>query len=385
MATFLEPTFDEELANPQKRKTMTASPAHSNTRWISSGLAAAAASLVLCAGGAKADVVFQADFNGSDGGTGGPTDIVTMGGTATIAAVAPGGASSNINNPGVNGTNQITSSTPWGGGSYFNSQVNNPGTLNTFQEPVTVTFTSAANSFASLQSTDVNGHTALNGGFDLFVRANSVPTVDCTWFRPIDISNQSGTAGLRLILGSSPNGDIQFDLHSGTGALSNFTLISGTGGGGGFAYGSGQGALISSGNFHPNSFSTEHIAFTFRTDANGLITAELFGVEGTGAIDATATPLISETFNLDATVVGSTVFGSGAWGTLGGTAIPGSSFDASYDTVRIYSGTTPTSFDALAAVPEQSITTYTLAAAGLLGLIQLRRRRRHVMSMSATS
>jgi hypothetical protein len=100
-------------------------------------LAAITSGLLLAAAAADAGVIFQADFNGPGGGTGGSNDMVTVGGTGAIVA------------DGVNVQAVITNANPFtpGGGNYLETQRLTASGGGQYS-PVLFTFASNSNSWA---------------------------------------------------------------------------------------------------------------------------------------------------------------------------------------------------------------------------------------------
>src|ERR1035437_8586869 len=97
-------------------------------------LAAITAGLLLVSATANAGVIFQADFKGPGGGTGGTNDLVTLGGTGTIQA------------DGINTISFVTNANPFtpGGGNYL--EVNKLSSGGPYA-PVLFTFASDTNSW----------------------------------------------------------------------------------------------------------------------------------------------------------------------------------------------------------------------------------------------
>ena len=107
-------------------------------------LAAITSGLLLASAAADAGVIFQADFNGPGGGTGGSNDMVTVGGTGAIVA------------DGVNVNAFITNTNPFtpGGGNYLETQRLTASGGGQYS-PVLFTFASNSNSWAAWQGADV--------------------------------------------------------------------------------------------------------------------------------------------------------------------------------------------------------------------------------------
>ena len=135
-------------------------------------------------------------------------------------------------------------------------------------------------------TTTVGGttYTTLNGGLDLFVRPDTTAAGDISWFRPIDVSNISGSTGMRIILNGAGN-ELQFQVLTGSSAglgssPGSFTTNNSWGL---------TGALTNVGNPFTNG-TLEHVGVTFSTNsATGQITMKVFAVAGTSAIDTTST------------------------------------------------------------------------------------------------
>lgn len=242
-----------------------------------------------------AGVVFQADFNGPNGGTGGSGDMVSIGGTGMLSATT-----------GV--SNSVISTKPFtaGSGSYLHSEISVGAPL--FLPLSSFGFASASNSFAAMQGADINGNTTLNGGFDVFYRPNAIKAGEGGYFRPIDTVSGAGGDHLRLIFNGTGSGNLVLQLASMNGAaVSDFTSLSG-----GAAFSTNESVWLTGGNIATVG-QIYHMGFTLSTDGTGLITARMFLVNGTGAINTALSPLAAATFRLNAAVIGSAFNDADRW------------------------------------------------------------------------
>lgn len=310
-------------------------------------LIVAAGAICITTASAHAGVVFQADFNGSDSGTGGATDVVTLGGTGEIW---------NLNGDGSSGG--VESSNPLGSGSYLHTAASgvNGGGAGTQAHFIP---TSSASSLGAMTSSS-GGQILLNGGLDFFIRVNSAVQEDDA-MRAIDTFDNRNIGGLDLRIDSNIGG-------------SNFVAVidaptDGLGVGlDPFVYIAGPvdyaGALAG---------QVLHVGLTFETNAStGEVTMKFFTREDGGAIDTTSGDDLLGTvvFNINETVVslgldeGDFFFGDGF-------RHQGDPKSVDFDVFRIYDST-PTEFSAI-AVPEPA--TLVLGGASLLLLAGRRRSR----------
>ena len=126
--------------------------------------------------------------------------------------------------------------------------------------------------------------------------------------------------------------------------------------------------------FAANSFY--HLGLTFATDAGGTTTAKLFGLEGLGAINTSATTLSeglvgSMTFNLDETFV-TTGFNTGPYDFGKLRANSNANFVQDFDSFRLYDSV-PAEFAAM--VPEPGTGVAFLAGSALIAGCGRRRHR----------
>jgi hypothetical protein len=314
--------------------------------------------LALASANAQSNIIFEADFNGPGGDTGGATDMVTFGGTGTISAdgtnVIAAVTNGNPFTPLVTNYLNVQRLTASGGGVY---------------NPCTFLFASDSNSWDAWQGPDIpnpmvnnasdptygySNFTCLNGAFDCFFRVNSAfnGNQDASPIRPIDqFSFSDGVAGLQVLLtgvnGGRFNCSFQANYYSDTNAqlaVVNYTP-------GPFANSDdasyvilGQIGAIADGEII-------HLAVTMSTDTNGLITAQAFVNIGAGPIFTVSDALASATFSLNAATIGVAftnapyLYGVG-WG-------GGGPFNVDYSTVRLWSNA-PSIFPGLLGTVELS-------------------------------
>jgi hypothetical protein len=279
---------------------------------------------------ASADLVFQADFNGTDSGTGGATDIVTFGGTGTMYD--------------TNDTDEVSASIS--GGELI---VSDSGTENENRRAgVAITTTTVDNGFNAMFSdtSATLGFDTLNGGFDYFFKSDKL-TMDAKTVRPIDLFFGQGNE-IRLITTTNANGSFMLELIDYSTAdtleaIRPYTTF----------------------DYEPDTWY--HVAVTLETDATtGLITANLYIVEGNTAIStsdpATATITSSGVLNTEGDLTNNTLYFASSDTDEAGNVY--------YDTFRIYDDI-PTEFSAM--IPEPSA--YALISAMMTGCLVLRRRR----------
>jgi hypothetical protein len=257
------------------------------------------AGLLLASATANADVVFQADFKGTGGGTGGANDLVTVGGTGVIHSDQTNTITycTNANPFTPSGDNYLQVQKISGGGPW---------------DPVDFTFASATNCWPAWQGEDILGtdgnyDIALNGAYDIFFRVDSSSSInDMSSFRTIQqYSWSDGDNGLGLVLNGQTGGYIilqirnaGFQLGITPQAFANFTSS-----GNNLQYYAQYDEIDAY--YNPGVPLTNglpyHLAFSLDTDTNGLTTLGLYLKEGTGSIDSTLDRLGWATFNLLAT------------------------------------------------------------------------------------
>lgn len=202
---------------------------------------------------------------------------------------------------------------------------------------------SAGTSWSALTGTVTSGgvsYTSINGGFDLFVRPNTPPSSDQSWFRVLDLDARSGNNGLRIIL-TGGGGGFQFQVVSNSATA--FGSSAGSWDGASKTLGV-TSALVTG--------AVNHVAATFNTSASGQVTVKLFAVGSGAAIDtaSSANLLGTLSFYANASVIGANVLGSGAWSMYGRQPTVWADSSIDYDCVRLYNAD-PKVFPALSFVP----------------------------------
>ncbi len=301
---------------------------------------------------ASAALVFQADFNGTGSGTGGASDMVTLGGTGQFTGTS---SSSNV-------YSSISSSTPLttGGGNYLS--LDDQGQSSSYS-PTGAGFSpnSAASSFDSWYTDNgTSGFDTLNGGVDFFFRSTDV-ALSTNQFRFLALYGISGSDGLRFNLLSN-NGALRFEFLTGSSSA--------------VSVGASSGILNLSAN------TTYHIASTMETDGStGLITVKLFLAEGNTAIDTSSnTYLIASATSSSALDDGSTDTITQSFNSANGFTF-GQYYNDNADTkvtdldqFRIYDSI-PAEFS---AIPEPETLALNFGSIALLAAFGLKRRARSI-------
>lgn len=290
-------------------------------------------------------LIFEADFNGSGSGTGGPSDMVTYGGTGVI-----------FNNNGSKLTPTISTSSPMAPGAGGNLSINDTGlqTVGGTGGGATFTPTSAANSFDAGYSTGPSFN-SINGGFDFFWISSAVDfNAMGNSLRFLDPNG--GNSGLRMTLLLGNANSFRFELTS---KNSSGTII-------------GNATVTSS----PLTFTADtlyHMGVTYSTDASGRVTTSIFFATGNTVIDTTSATNRIATFTTAGVfdpLVTTHAFNSASQFQFGymNNAMPDTKV-LGIDTLRIYDSA-PTSFG---AVPEPQSAALILSS---LGVVTLTCRRR---------
>jgi hypothetical protein len=285
-------------------------------------------------GTVRAALIFEADFDSAN--------IVNVGGTGAL------------NSNSAIYQSSLTAADPLGQGSYLHVLKNSTTSSGGYRAVANFTPASAANSWGAL-STKAGDYVHLNGGADLFFRVNSLSSFYDNWFRPIDLTSGSPASDsgvLRIALYSGTLGDFKLFIQGESGSITN-------------SGGSTVSSITLTGTLPVTTgvnASINHIGFTFSTDADGWITARLFGRTDGGAIDTSGTALATATFKINSSVV-TTGLTSGGFSLNGGTnSGTANSSDIDYDLFRLYDAA-PASFS---AIPEsQSVA----ALAGLMAVL----------------
>jgi hypothetical protein len=311
---------------------------------------------------AHADIIFQADFNGTNGGTGGTNDMVTVGGTGAIIA------------DGTNVSSFVTSTNPFapGAGNYLEVQklTTSGGGL---YSPVLFTFASDSNSWDGWQGPNVLDTTngsgeciGLHAAQDVFFRVNTnydspnvggVNNLFC--IRTIEqYSWSDGGNGLKLVLNGQNNGSMVFQIQNAgnNGGIVPDALVNVTTSGGNIdpepLYDVINMNFTDHGNLFTNGY-VYHVAFSLNTDTNGLTTVSVYVKQGTGAIDTVADLQGWASFNIVATNIvdyngnlTQICFTNQPWNFGVGWANDGQPFVCDYAAVRSYNSV-PSTFAAL--------------------------------------
>ncbi|EIP97921.1 hypothetical protein OpiT1DRAFT_02371 [Opitutaceae bacterium TAV1] len=304
--------------------------------------------LLLSSGTVRAALIFEAGFDSAN--------IVNVGGTGAL------------NSNTAIYQSSLTTANPLGQGSYLHVLKNSTTSSGGYRAVVNFTPTSAANSWGAL-STKVGDYVHLNGGADLFFRVNSLPLFYANWFRPIDLTlgaPSSGSGVLRIALFSeSAANSFKLYIQGESGAITN-------------SGGSTVSSITLTGTLPITTgvnASINHLGFTFSTDADGWITASLFGNTDGSAIDTSGTALATATFKINSSVV-TTGLTDGNFSLIGGTnSGTENSSDIDYDLFRLYDAA-PASFSAISSIPEPASIAMLSGLVALLACGVTRRMRR---------
>ncbi len=263
--------------------------------------------------------IFEANFNGSEGGTGGAADVVQFGGTGSIPSSQASVAAFLVTEPTM------------GGGRYLKVTKD---TWEGMGQAAVATFTPAAkqNSWASMMEIS-SSQVSIDGGFDFFFRIESAENFYAgNWFRPLDMgSSQDGN--VRLVLNTLDDGRLMLSLISGSGAFTQdgvkknqvFVVID---------------PYFSTGKLH-------HLGATFSTNqGTGVVTMSLFLQSGDAAL-STEHASGSVNFTISPEVVtsglpaGSFSLKSGLYGSNASSSV------VNYDSFRLYDSV-PSQFPSIA-------------------------------------
>lgn len=195
---------------------------------------------------ASAEIVLQADFNGTQDGTGGPNDIVTFGGTGQLYDSNP----SDDLRASVNGILTLTDGP---------EKTNNSA-------GVRIQPDSGSNGFNSMYKAG-DSYDQLNGAVDFFFTSSGAE-VQAASFRPLD---------LRF----GPDNQIRFIITTNTGGSWALQLV---------ADKQNLAATLGTKDFEYKPDTLYHLAATLETNSNGYINAKLYIVEGNTHIYTTDTP-----------------------------------------------------------------------------------------------
>ncbi|SPE62746.1 exported hypothetical protein [Verrucomicrobia bacterium] len=332
----------------------------SQAGWL---VATTVSALMLASAVASASVIFQADFKGPGGGTGGSNDLVTLGGTGAIMADGVNLAASITNAypfaPGAGNYLEVQRLTTSGGGQY---------------SPVLFTFASNSNSWDAWQGPNITDPVTgapdivVHGALDFFFRVNTNAGTginDMFSIRTLDqFSWSDGGDGMSLRFNGQRGGSMILQIQNAGWTATppdnaQNAIVNVTTSGGNVAYYQqyddiDMNMLLPNGAVMTNGI-VYHAAVSFSTDTNGLITAAVYLVEGTGAIDPVNDVTGWATFNLVATNIldwseasTPTLWTNQPWNFGVGWAADGGPFIADYGAVRIYNSA-PASFTALPA------------------------------------
>ncbi len=277
---------------------------------------------------ASAELVFQADFNGTGGGTGGASDIVTLGGTGIMYDTSNADGVSSA----ITGGNLVVTDTDIANASR--------------SAGVEITTTTVGNGFNALfeDTSATLGFDTLNGGFDYIFKSDKA-SMDAKSVRPIDLYFGQGNQ-IRLITTTNTGGSFMIELID-------------------------YSVADTLGDPRPNtafsSYTADtwyHMAVTLETSVAGLVTVNLFLAEGNTEISTSGTPTATVTssgiLNTEGAVTNNILrFASSDTTTAG---------NVNFDNFRIYNDIPET----FSAIPEPSA--FTLLSALMAGCLVISSR-----------
>jgi hypothetical protein len=282
---------------------------------------------------AVADLVLQADFNGTAGGTGGNHDIVTLGGTGTLYDSEY--------------RDEISATIRDG-----KLVVTDAGTQNANRRAgVLISPTTIENGFNAMfqDTSSINDWDTLNGGFD-FLFQSTADSLDANTVRPIDIRFGQNNQ-LRLVVTTNASGPLVFELLDYSKETPSRLVT----------------PSYDFTEYQPNTLY--HVAFTCTTGPTGRISSKIYLAEGNTSISTKSTPVASRTsigsFNIN--------------GDLTNNSIHIANLDTNvasileYDSFRIYDEP-PTEFTKV-DIPEPATAVLRFGALTLLGTIVSKRHR----------
>jgi len=267
------------------------------------------ASLLTTYGGDPA--FLKANFSGTGTSTGGGSDLMNTGATATLQA------GTGQNSIAISSANPFTP----GSGSYLTTTSGTTGNGATLQLVPTTARTSWGRIFdGRMIAAPTNGKWQVNGGFDFFWRPVTLSSVAGS-MRPIDITNDAAH-GLRLAFYNLSNSTLKHAINTGAGG----------------------GGLSLTGTYAAGFVVNQiyHLGMTYATNpVSGVTTAKIFAASGTSSIitsGSNAAPIATGTFALNPSVVTNTggFLGNGAWA-FGDWYSNGTIRTNDYDCLRFYS------------------------------------------------